>query len=54
MEVLVPQVLTMEVINELSHFNIFLHMDVFENFNFNRTKAKTTLSRMHGIHCGEN
>jgi len=28
------QLLTIEVFNELSHFHIFLHMDVLEFFNF--------------------
>jgi len=30
--------LTMEIFNELFHFDIFLHMDVLEIFNFNHTK----------------
>jgi len=29
--------LTMDIFNELSHFDIFLHMDVLEFFNFNHT-----------------
>jgi len=41
--------LTIEVFNELSHFDIFLHRDVLEIFNFNQTKVKTNLSIIHGI-----
>jgi len=40
---------TIDFFYELSYFDIFLHMDVLETFNFNFTKVKTTLSRMHDI-----
>jgi len=38
----------MEVFKEFNHFDIFLHIDVLEIFNFNYTKEKTTLFSMHG------
>jgi len=41
----------MEVLNELHHFDIFLHIDVLEIFNFNHTKVKITLSSMDAINC---
>jgi len=41
----------MDIFNELSFFDIFLHMDLLEIFNFNRLKVKTTLSNMRGNNC---
>jgi len=41
--------LTMEVFNELSHFDIFLHITMLEIYNFNHTKVKITLSSLNGI-----
>jgi len=41
--------LTMDILNELYHFDNFLHMNVLEIFNFNYTKVETTLSSMHRI-----
>jgi len=35
--------LTMDIFNESSYFDIFLHVDVLEIFNFDYTKIKTTI-----------
>jgi len=43
--------LTMGGFNEFYHFDIFLHIDVLEIFNFNHTKVNTILSSMHKINC---
>jgi len=45
--------LTTKVSNELSHFDIFLHVDVLEIFNFNYTKVITILPSMYEINCEE-
>jgi len=44
----------MDVFNEFSHSNIFLHMDELEIFNFNhKNKDCGTLSSVHGINLGK-
>jgi len=45
------KILIVDILNELSHFDVFSHMDVLEIFTFNSTNVKTTLSSMHGIIC---